>query len=332
VTGSPADLSRVQDDIDAAASVWFAKRRMLAPDQFDETGFHAWLDADPRHEAAYAAMCAAAAFVGELGDVRASSETPRRLRPSSMGWTAAGLAAAAAAAALFAFGVLDQPDARYATAIAEIETVTLSDGSAVTLGPASRVDVRFSQRERRVSLATGQAFFEVEHDAGRPFFVDVGDATVRVIGTKFDVRRGGEAVRVSVAEGVVRVHTASPIPLSSPAAAVLRAGDQAEAAEHAPLFEPPQRPAVSRAPPASAGAWRQGHLAYVEAPLSELVADLNRYYAPGVRLTDPDIGTFKLTASFPASDLDTFFSTLPAAAPVSVTRGADGEIVIGPAG
>lgn len=325
---TPAHRARAQDEIDAAASLWFAKRRMLAPDQFDEAGFRAWIEADPRHETAYAAMGSAAALVGELNDLRASSETPRR--PARLGWAAGGLAAAAAAT-LFAFGVLDQPDARYATAIAETETATLSDGSTLTLGPASGVDVRFSNRERRVFLESGQVFFEVEPDARRPFVVEVGDATVRVVGTKFDVRRGGESVRVSVAEGVVRLQTASPIALSSPASALLRAGDRAEAAEHAPVFGPPPRIELSQAPPASAGAWRQGHLAYVEAPLSELVADLNRYYAPGVRLTDPDVGAFRLTASFRASDLDTFFATLPAAIPVSVTRAADGEIVIEPA-
>jgi ferric-dicitrate binding protein FerR (iron transport regulator) len=42
------------------------------------------------------------------------------------------------------------------------------------------------------------------------------------------------------------------------------------------------------------------------------------------------LGAFRLTASFRAADLETFLSTLPEAAPVRITRGADDEIVISP--
>ena len=66
--------------------------------------------------------------------------------------------------------------------------VTLSDGTRVWLNAASamRFPVRFSGDVREVEL-TGQAYFEVAHEAGRPFIVRVGEARVEVFGTHFDV-------------------------------------------------------------------------------------------------------------------------------------------------
>ena len=111
-----------------------------------------------------------------------------------------------------------------------------------------------------------------------------------------------------------------------------RAGQvqHAEAPERVGFLSSPPALVLSRVAPDAAGAWRQGHLSYIEAPLSELVADLNRYYAPGIRLSDPEIGRFRLTASFRVEDLDTFLSTLPDAAPVRLTRGPRQEIIISP--
>lgn len=328
---APADLRSQQDAIEEAASLWFAQQR-LAAESFDEAGFQAWLAADARHQAAFARVNAAAAVVDRLRGLDVLPHSVRPRRRFAQAWLApvAGLAAAAAAAMLIVFGPLQAPQASYETGIAEIETVTLPDGSQVTLGPVSRVDVRFSQGTRRVALVSGEAFFEVTRDVERRFAVDAGDATVVVRGTQFDVRRGDGVVRVAVARGAVEVDAAAALGLSATSSATLRAGDQAEAPERVGFLSSPPALVLSRVAPEAAGAWRQGHLSYIEAPLSELVADLNRYYAPGIRLSDPEIGRFRLTASFRVEDLDTFLSTLPDAAPVRLTRGAREEIVISP--
>jgi transmembrane sensor len=314
-----------QKAIEDQAGHWFAQQRLGPSEAFDWIRFREWLEADPRHRQAYARVEQAAAAVEELKRAGALGAAPRRRFP--LVWVAPTLALAAAASALFVvFGPLQAPQARYATDIAQLETHTLPDGSLVTLGPLSRMEVRFSERGRRVVLTSGQAFFDVTRDAARPFSVEAGDARVVVHGTQFDVRRGNGVVRVAVARGAVEVDASAP--LGEHASARLRAGDQAEAPEHVAMLSRPHAIALSQVSPGSAGAWRQGHLSYIEAPLSELVADLNRYYAPGIRLADPSLGDFKLTASFRVDDLHTFLDTLPDAAPVTLTRAANGEIVI----
>lgn len=322
-----------QDAIDERASVWFAKQRLMAANEFEADMFEAWLAADARHREAFARVSAAGSVLDRLrqADVLRASLRPRRASARVWLAPAAALAAAAAAALLFVFGPFAPPQASYATEIAEVETVTLADGSQVTLGPLSRIEVRFSRDVRRVELVSGEAFFDVTHDARRRFAVEAGDANVVVRGTQFDVRRGDGIVRVAVARGAVEVDASAALGLNATPSAVLRPGDQAEAPERVRLLAPARELELSQVSPDAPGAWRTGHLSYIEAPLSDLVADLNRYYAPGIRLSDPELGAFRLTASFRVDDIETFLSTLPEAAPVRLTRGPRGETVIGPA-
>lgn len=66
--------------------------------------------------------------------------------------------------------------------------LVLSDGTAVWLNAASslRYPTAFQGRERRVEI-TGEAYFEVAHDEGRPFIVKRGLTEVKVLGTHFNV-------------------------------------------------------------------------------------------------------------------------------------------------
>src|SRR6202035_408397 len=69
------------------------------------------------------------------------------------------------------------------------------------------VRVELTPQERHIRLDDGEAFFEVAHDAGRPFVVQVGNTRVIAVGTKFSVRRNGDDIRVVVTEGKVRVES-----------------------------------------------------------------------------------------------------------------------------
>ena len=68
-------------------------------------------------------------------------------------------------------------------------SITLSDGTIVYLNSESelRYPVNFVGRDRRVYLS-GEAYFDVVKDEAHPFIVDMGNSSVRVLGTSFDVR------------------------------------------------------------------------------------------------------------------------------------------------
>ena len=74
------------------------------------------------------------------------------------------------------------------TASGQQSTLTLNDGTIVRLNQNSKLTYpkNFNNHTRNVTLR-GEAYFEVTHNAKKPFLVNVGCYTVKVLGTKFDV-------------------------------------------------------------------------------------------------------------------------------------------------
>lgn len=327
----PSSAEREEQAIEAQARAWvvLGAERALTP--AEESELSTWLQADVRHARIYVSMSQTWEDMGAaLTSPEFAARTPR-LTPA---WRGPLLSAAVAVAAALALVVLvpqwTAPSGEaHETQLAEIRTLTLEDGSVVTLGADSRVEVRFGENERRVVLESGEAFFEVAHDEARPFFVQAGDALVRVIGTKFNVNRADARVSVEVLEGVVRVQRTELLGLTPRGdAQELRAGQRAElAALSSPIaFSAPSAAVTTTA--THPGAWRDGRLDYNDVRLGEIVADVNRYYAPGVRLADPALADLRVTASFRPNEVDRILRVLDEAMPIDVDGTATGAFIL----
>ena len=208
---------------------------------------------------------------------QASQASARRGVPSQLWRVAAALTLLLGGTAVWQAA----PQELTVAAGAKPETVTLSDGSRVTLAPGAHVRVARGFRawygarltERTVRL-TGEAFFDVTHD-GRSFTVETSDAVVRVLGTHFDVRSATTTAgtRVLVEEGSVRVHGRE----GSMPALTLTAGDAAIIGARGAAER------LSVASIARATNWRTGGLAVVNEPLGDVLAELAR--RAGVEIT-----------------------------------------------
>ncbi|MBX2923569.1 MAG: FecR domain-containing protein [Chitinophagaceae bacterium] len=88
------------------------------------------------------------------------------------------------------------------------QVIHLPDGSTVTLNTAARLNYPpvFGDKRRDVYLE-GEAFFDVRHIAGKPFYVHAGQITVKVLGTAFNIKTepAGKTVEVTVTRGKVQV-------------------------------------------------------------------------------------------------------------------------------
>lgn len=95
---------------------------------------------------------------------------------------------------------------------AEPISITLSDGSFISLKPNSRASYAadFSAGSRREVYLSGEAFFEVAKDPNKPFFVYANELVTKVLGTSFNVRayQDDEDVTVEVRSGRVSVAVA----------------------------------------------------------------------------------------------------------------------------
>ena len=94
---------------------------------------------------------------------------------------------------------------RYETGAGELMTVTLADGSMVTLNSMSQLDVPtgFDVDNRTLTLQ-GEAFFEVARDTLHPFVIETENSRTVVLGTKFNLSAyQNEGVTLSLKEGKV---------------------------------------------------------------------------------------------------------------------------------
>ncbi len=207
--------------------------------------------------------------------------------------------AALASAAVFTFMVVRRPavpspaEAQvYATTVGARDSVLLSDGSRVILAPGSTLTVAagFGTASREVTLE-GAAFFEVAHDAAQPFTVRTRRAEIRDIGTAFSVKTDeAGAVAVAVTHGIVALRG---LDNGSAPAVELRAGDRGVVAG--------ADVAVARGTVTEDDvAWTHGQLEYRDTPMSEVQADVRRWYGLTLRLDGVELSKRTLTASFSA--------------------------------
>ncbi len=226
---------------------------------------------------------------GELSTVGEMVPAPRR-RASVQGRRAAiaavlvlGLAVSMSAAVVWR---LDRTSSE--TGVGEQRSQELPDGSIVALNVVTRARYDLNDRERVVNLKEGEATFVVRKDPERPFLVRAGGYEVRAIGTAFNVRNRDRSLDVAVKEGVVEVRRlaggAKPV--------LLRAGQRfhvQDTTEHTL-----KHAKISNISPTSVDEWRQRVLTYEDAPVDQVVRDLNRFYERPVS-ADPSLGRRHVT-------------------------------------
>jgi transmembrane sensor len=201
----------------------------------------------------------------------------------------------ASLALLLAAGYALLFDATYATGAGEWRTLALSDRSAITLGPRSRVEVDFSDRTRDVRLAAGGASFEVAEDGARPFSVRTDLATIRALGTRFAVAREDRQVVVTVARGSVVVSRQSP-----PHSVTVSAGEQVAVSASSDLL-PRAVDAVREL------AWLDRRLIFdVGTTLGDAVDAFNRLNELQLRVEDPSLAALPVRGTFNADDPHSF--------------------------
>ena len=176
------------------------------------------------------------------------------------------------------------------------EEMVLSDGSSITLNTGSTFSCPqpFNEKERTVQLK-GEGYFEVEGNKTWPFVIHTGEVTVRVTGTRFNVRAypNLNVTEVGVLEGVVEV-----LPLKGEERVVLTRGQTA-------MFDKTKgQLIVKQSTDPNLLAWLTQKIRFDEAPLGDVVATLERVYNVNIQLSESDLENERLTARFSDNSLD----------------------------
>ena len=304
------------------AVAWFMRLRDDELADADWTQFCDWLGASPDHRAAYDEVEALWVDLDDAPIPEVAEEavvTPFRPRaaqappPSRRALLRWGVPIAACAVVGVGVWQLRPQDAAlppadvYETAPGEIRAITLADGSRIDLDAASRVEVRLAPALRSVALVRGEAAFDVSHDPARPFTVAVGDRTVRVLGTEFNIVRQSGTMRVTVRRGVVAVAGAGGTEHR------LTPGQQLEHQEGSP------HAVVTLVSADDAFAWKHGVLVYRDRPLADVAADLSRHSKVPVRV-DPSARRLRFTGTLSVDTLDAMLGRLETFMPIAIER------------
>jgi len=234
---------------------------------------------------------------------------------------AAGIAAALAASIVAAFGAatflrgLPEPTAPpNATVFAtdrEARSLTLDDGTVVHLDVQTELEVRFNAHQRQVWLQHGRALFDVAHDTERPFTVTAGIGRVTAVGTRFQVQRMGEAVVVTLAEGIVTVND------ERGGSRRLVPGEELSIASAEAAWA--RRSVDTRA----ATSWTLGRLVFRGVALGDAVTEVNRYAATKVRIVDDSLTDLPVSGTFVVGDAKAAVAAFAAVLPLTVIEEDD---------
>lgn len=285
--------------IDWQAAQWIDRMSRPVLDSDTAAAFDRWILTDPRHVDSYARMTAiwqAKGLVEALKETThltgANDDHDGHGAPSRRGWrrwARSGVAASLLALACLGGTRLLVTDANYATARGGTRVVVLADGSMVRMNGDTRIAVRIAPWSRHVTLERGEAFFDVAHERLRGFSVDMGGASVSVLGTAFDIDRiDGDTRIIQVYRGLVSVYAGNDWRWR------LSAGSGLEFSRN----QVRSLKGMNGAFPAWTGGWIEAN----EMPMRQLIERINRTAARSVTLADPSLGDLLVTGRFRAGD------------------------------
>ena len=194
------------------------------------------------------------------------------------------------------------------------QKITLSDGSTVTLNHNTQLTYKsnFGKRSRKVSL-TGEAFFEIAADASKPFTIDAGKASVKVVGTSFNVitENADSAVEVFVTTGKVMLSDNSGNPgmvLEPGYIGTMDLNHSGKILNQNPNYM----------------SWKDGKLDYDGQSLEIVFRDLKRVYNMDIKAEDPSILSNPWTSPIISQSSDTIIRIICASFNLSYTK--DGNV------
>ena len=316
------------------ASRWIARLdRELTPEE--EQALGAWL-VDPENEARLLEIAALWEKMDSLSRLSHLFPRPSRRNPNRR-WRSPALVASMLSAVLALLACLwlwqgDGPvkssdrvlltdsEHLYETAVGERSTVTLPDGTRLTLNTASRVKVSYSSRHRLLTLVQGEVHIKVARDEDRPLSVLANDRIVQAVGTEFNLQiTADQKIELLVTEGRVRVAVHAPsadgreeAPDTLPATSLeITAGHQltvdSRAAEPAPAEE---IELVTTEEIEVKLSWRQGNLVFRGEPLEEAMREIGRYTSVEFVILDDDLKQVRVAGLFKAGDVESLLAVL----------------------
>lgn len=230
-----------------------------------------------------------------------------------MTW-AARIAAGIAFILLCTYLVTTQIPSKVATTFAsgsDTLSAILPDGSRFTLNRNSSLSYRANFEDERSLTLEGEAFFEVREDKDHPFVVQTERASVKVLGTSFNVNSTASETRLTVVTGVVELSIpdiASPLKFTAGESGIATANSIIEAEDSNSL------------------AWKNKILVFKDASLPSAIETIEKYFNKDLQMAE-NLSNCKITAEFRNPTLQEVMNVLRDALELDVEI-ASGQYII----
>ena len=346
---------RNKDKIREQASEWIIRLEDPAIQEDDIQELVAWLDSNPRHRTEFlelASLWGNMDILSELAGVIPldSQQTSRSKKTGTFAsrWLP-GFAVIASACAVLLLGIsvlyFDQwqgatpeeavVDIVYTTPVGERDFVRLVDGSSIKLNTDSRVQIDYTNDFRNIYFERGEAYFDVTHDANRPFVVHVGKGSVTAVGTAFTIKYNDKIVGVTVIEGIVEVNT---LPANDVVTAIsdkqsvkkgivtktsVSAGQTVEFAEAIHSVDTVEPGEIDHKL-----AWQRGMLIFDGDYLEDAVNEITRYTDAKIVINDDAIRKVQIGGYFRTGEIDAMLAAFETSFGIAVTRVNDNYILL----
>ncbi|KHG34009.1 FecR domain-containing protein [Sulfurospirillum sp. MES] len=190
------------------------------------------------------------------------------------------------------------------------QKVLLPDESSVLLDAKTKATMCYRGDKREVVLQEGKALFSVTKNQDMPFFVRAGDLSVRVVGTRFEIKNYGGSVDVSVIEGTVSVQK------DDDALAVLTQGKK--------LVYTVQtgRVSLQSVMPENIASWKEGMLIFHDETLTNALNEFGHYQDLTIVIPN-ELKNYTVSGSFEIGSVDKFLYALTKIYPLKVSHVGD---------
>ncbi|GAB7563857.1 FecR domain-containing protein [Methylobacillus methanolivorans] len=302
------------------AAEWLTLLMSGEATQEDKQRWQQWREADPDHEHAWSHIEAVTGWLGGMQPQAAygvlspytQSNMPKLPgRRKIITLLSFGAIAISSGAVVSRSSFWQRCTADYHTAAGEQRSLTLDDGTMVTLNTASAIEVRFDAHARVIQLVAGEIALLTRHAASgapadpRPLYVHTAQGRIQALGTHFVVRQWDGHSTVAVLQSAVDVVLAD-----NPANhRVVKQGERL-------LFTSTSLGAPVPLDEQALG-WIKGQIIADNIRLEDFMAELARYL-PGIVRCDPAIADLRFSGVFPLNDIDRILATLPSVLPIRV--------------
>lgn len=325
------------DDTPLAAAVhWFNIRQADEVTAADEAKFAAWLAREPENYRVYQRLERQWAIIGSVAEDPRILETRKQDRENFRGPSRWHRLVAIAAILIFmvtsgwathnsgllndTIGLSGQTTQIVQSEVGQRITMTLSEGSVVTLDTDSELHILDMEETRSLQLVKGRAFFDVAKDPSRPFIVQAGNKTVEAIGTSFTVRMDEDEVTIVLLEGKVHVEQKQLL-ARAPRQVDLTVGHELVVGD-----EPQWKIRKIDAPRETS--WLTGRLTFLDEPLAKAIKEMNRYSERKLVFEGDVVPSQRIVGVFETGDVDAFVRAIELNGLAKVISQSDEEIIL----